>query len=113
MQMAARSIKNRAGFAGLFRGGLAVGNLVPKATNRGPAELVEEVQVRIVEAVAQAHDVRFPAIVLRRTPEVRAVALVVEIPIFEPVASRQRRKSKVIQAIATSSFIIIPAFRGL
>jgi hypothetical protein len=33
MQKAARSKKNRAGFAGLFGGDLAVGNLVPKATN--------------------------------------------------------------------------------
>ena len=139
---AARSIKNRAGFAGLFGGDLAVGNLVLsllcsaglcasemvaqvnlataslgllvlKAPNREPEVLEVAVQVRKVAVVAQAHAVRVVAIVLGRTPEVRVVALVDVIPTAVPEASRQRREGIGIRAIATSSIIIIPAFRGL
>ena len=85
---------------------MAVGNLVLQATNREPDVLV--VVQHTVAAVVQVH----VAIALRRTPEVRVVALAVETSVV-PVASRQRRESKVIRAIATSFPAGRPAFRGL
>ena len=111
MQKAARSKKKSGRLRRPFLEGayLAVGNLVPKATNRVPVVLVVVEQVRTIVAVVQAHEVRAVAIVLRRTPDVRAVALAVEIPIVVPEASRQRREEIGILAIA----IVFPAFREL
>ena len=75
--------------------------------------LIEAVQERIVFAEVQAHVVRAAANALCRTPEVRAVALVVEIPIAIPVASRERREPESIITIAIFSFIFIPSVGGL
>ena len=61
-------------------------SLVPKATNREPEVLVVADQERNIDVVVQVHVVRVEAIVLRRTPEDRAVALVEEIPIVVPAA---------------------------
>ena len=71
---------------------MAVGNLVLETTNRKPGVLAVVDQGSIDVAVAQVHEVRAVASDLSRTPEDREVALVEEIPIVVPVASRQRRE---------------------
>ena len=90
--------------------------LVLHATNREPVVLVVVVQVRVVVAVVQAHEVRAVATVLCRvatvlcrTPEVRVVALVVVIPVAVPAAGRERREAEGVRAVAA----VIPSGRGL
>ena len=87
--------------------------LVLETTNREPVELVVVVQVRVVVAVVQAHEVRAVATVLCRvlcrTPEVRVVALVVVILVAVPAAGRERREAEGVRAVAA----VIPSGRGL
>ena len=87
----------------------SLGLLVLKATNRKTDALEVVAQVRIGAEVVQVHAVREVAIVLRRTPEVRVVALVVVIPTAVPAASRQRREGIGIRAVAAT----VPAASGL
>ena len=82
--------------------------IVLEATNREPVVLTAVVQAHIVEVEEQVDVVRADAIVLRRTPEFRAVALVAVIPSVVPFASRERREPERIRAIAT-----IPSGCGL
>ena len=87
----------------------SLGLLIFDATNRKPVALVAVVQARIVAVVVQDHAVRVIAIVISRTPEVRVVALVVEMPIAAPAASRQRREGIGIRTVAAT----VPAASGL
>lgn len=83
--------------------------LIPETTNRKPIALIAVVQVRTVAERAQVHAVRAVAIELRRTPEVRVIAIAGEVAIVAPVASRQGGKTEGIRAVA----IAIPTRLGL
>ena len=69
-------------------------DLVPEATNREREVLVVPIAVHVVEVVGEVPTVRVATTVLRRTPEVRVVALVVEIAIVVAVARRQNSEAK-------------------
>ena len=62
--------------------------------------LTNVAQIRIVAAVVQAHAVRFVAIVVRRTPEVRVVALAVVTPTVASDANRVCREREGFRAVA-------------
>ena len=90
-----------------------VGNLVLKTADRKPGALTVAAQVRGVVAVVHVHVVRVVATELRRTPEVREVALVVVTPSADPVAGRQRREPESVRAVTAFAFIFVPAAGGL
>ena len=71
-----------------------VGNLVLKATDREPVALTAAAPGRAVVVV------RADTIELRRTPEVRVVALVEVTHIVVLVAGRQRRETERIRSVA-------------
>ena len=75
----------------------SLGLLILDATDRQRRVLAEEAHFRFAVVVGKAHAVRIVAIVLRRTPEVRRIALSREISIVEPVANRKCREPESIR----------------